>query len=323
MHDKLKLLSHRFSFFIFFLFSFCIASIAQQTDSSKQIKPDSAAGNYKQDTGISNTGLQGIDSTGIKDSAGSILIDSNLNNINNSKSSVDSTRSKIKETSKFIFTSKKFNGEELLFYFLIGLLVFYAGLRLLFPKYFTDLFRVYFRTTLKQTQVREQLLQNPLPSLFLNGFFVVTGGLYASFILQYFNIATKFSFWELSLYCSFLLSVIYVIKFAGVKLAGWLFNKNEAATSYIFIVFMTNKILGIVVLPFLVLLAFSTETIYIVAVISSIVLVSCIFLYRSYLSIAVVRNQVRINPLHFLLYLIAFEIIPLLILFKLVINFLK
>ena len=171
--------------------------------------------------------------------------------------------------------------------------------------------------------MREQLLQNPLPSLFLNGFFVITGGLYASFILQYFNIATKFSFWELSLYCSFLLSVIYVIKFAGVKLAGWLFNKNEAATSYIFIVFMTNKILGIVVLPFLVLLAFSTETIYIVAVISSIVLVSCIFLYRSYLSIAVVRNQVRINPLHFLLYLIAFEIIPLLILFKLVMNFLK
>jgi len=309
-------LSHRFHFFLFFHLSFCIASSAQQTDSAKQITPDSI-------TGISDTSSLVIETTSIKDSAGSILKDSNPNNIDSSKSLIDSARSKIDKSPKFILTEKKFNGEELLFYFLIGLLVFYAGLRLLFPKYFTDLFRVYFRTTLKQTQVREQLLQNPLPSLFLNGFFVVTGGLYASFILRYFNVAADLGFWELWLYSSFLLSVIYMIKFAGVKLAGWLFNKNEAASSYIFIVFMTNKILGIVVLPFLVLLAFSSKTIYIAAVILSIVLVSCIFLYRLYLSIAVVRNQVRINPLHFLLYLVAFEIIPLLILFKLVMNFLK
>ena len=309
-------MSHRFHFFLFFHLSFCIASSAQQTDSAKQITPDSI-------TGISDTSSLVIETTSIKDSAGSILKDSNPNNIDSSKSLIDSARSKIDKSPKFILTEKKFNGEELLFYFLIGLLVFYAGLRLLFPKYFTDLFRVYFRTTLKQTQVREQLLQNPLPSLFLNGFFVVTGGLYASFILRYFNVAADLGFWELWLYSSFLLSVIYMIKFAGVKLAGWLFNKNEAASSYIFIVFMTNKILGIVVLPFLVLLAFSSKTIYIAAVILSIVLVSCIFLYRLYLSIAVVRNQVRINPLHFLLYLVAFEIIPLLILFKLVMNFLK
>ena len=316
MRNKLKLLSHRFSFFLFFLFSFCTASFAQQTDSVKQIKPHSV-------TGISDTSSLLIDSTGIKDSAGSILIDTNLNNSDSSKSLMDSTRLKIEEAEKFILNPKKFEGEELLFYFLIGLLIFYAGLRILFPKYFTDLFRVYFRTTLKQTQVREQLLQNPLPSLFLNGFFVVTGGLYACFILRYFNVAANLGFWELWLYSSFLLSIIYMMKFAGVKLAGWLFNKNEAATSYIFIVFMTNKILGIVVLPFLVLLAFSPEKVYIATVILSIALVSCIFLYRSYLSIAVVRNQIRINPLHFLLYLIAFEIIPLLILFKLVMNFLK
>lgn len=316
-------MSRQFYFLLFLFFPFCIDSSAQQKDSAQPVKQDSVTRNYKTDTGIPDTGSLVIDTTGIKDSSGSILIDSNQNNIDSSKSGIDSRGSKIKAASKFILNPKKFNGEELLFYFLIGLLVFYAGLRLLFPKYFTDLFRVYFRTTLKQTQVREQLLQNPLPSLFLNGFFVVTGGLYACFILRYFNVAADIGFWELWLYSSFLLSVIYMIKFAGVKLAGWLFNKNEAATSYIFIVFMTNKILGIVVLPFLVLLAFSPEKIYIATVILSIALVSCIFLYRSYLSIAVVRNQVRINPLHFLFYLIAFEIIPLLILFKLVMNFLK
>ena len=166
-------------------------------------------------------------------------------------------------------------------------------------------------------------MQNPLPSLFLNGFFVVTGGLYACFILRYFNVAADLGFWELWLYSSFLLSVIYMMKFGGVKLAGWLFNKNEAATSYIFIVFMTNKILGIIVLPFLVLLAFGTAAIYPFALIVSITAVACLFLYRFYLSVGIIRSQAHVNLLHFFLYLFAFEALPLLILFKWVMMFLK
>jgi hypothetical protein len=43
---------------------------------------------------------------------------------------------------------KKTTGQEILFYALIAMLLFYAVLKLAFPKYFTDLFRVYFRTTL-------------------------------------------------------------------------------------------------------------------------------------------------------------------------------
>jgi len=193
----------------------------------------------------------------------------------------------------------------------------------LFPKYFTDLFRVYFRTTLKQTQVREQLLQTPLPSLLLNVFFIVSGGMYAAFLLQHFNIAPKFSFWQLWLYSGILLSIIYMMKFAGVWLAGWLFNRNDAAAAYTFIVFMNNKITGIVVLPFLVLLGFGTEKIYPVTLIVSITLVACLFLYRFYLSIGVIRGQAKVNMLHFLLYLSAFEVFPLLILFKWVMSFLK
>ncbi|MEI9809737.1 MAG: hypothetical protein WDO16_18775 [Bacteroidota bacterium] len=65
---------------------------------------------------------------------------------------------------------KKFEGKDGLFYLLIGLLLAFAFLRQAFPKYFNDLFRLLFRTTLKQKQVREQLMQTPLPSLLLNAF---------------------------------------------------------------------------------------------------------------------------------------------------------
>ena len=59
-------------------------------------------------------------------------------------------------------------GKEILFYGFIGLLLFLAVIRQSFPKYFTDLFRLFFRTTLKQRHLSEQLTQTPLPSFLLN-----------------------------------------------------------------------------------------------------------------------------------------------------------
>lgn len=311
--------------YLFLLFCFCKPVSAQQTDSTKPVNTDTL--NPK--PGFIDTLQQIHDSTfaasaSVIDSIRKAAADS-LMNARRNKAIADSisvARQKAQLASLPV-TKKKFKGDELIFYSLLGLLIFYAILKLLFPKYFTDLFRVYFRTTLKQTQVREQLLQTPLPSLLLNGFFIITGGMYAAFLVQHFNLAPQFGFWQLWLYCGILLSMIYMMKYAGVWIAGWLFNRTEAAASYIFIVFMTNKILGIVVLPFLILLAFGTPQLYPVALIISITIVSCLFLYRFYLSIGVVRSQSHINLLHFFLYLFAFEALPLLILFKWVMMFLK
>ena len=58
---------------------------------------------------------------------------------------------------------KFFFGKEYLFYYLVFLLILFGLLRRVFAKYFYDLFRVFFRTTLKQRQTQEQLLQSPLP----------------------------------------------------------------------------------------------------------------------------------------------------------------
>jgi hypothetical protein len=309
--------------FLFCLFLFLFFYATAQTDSLKQVNTDTGI--------IKNPGTDPI-----KQAGDSLLIDS-LSAKDSLNTQIDGVAASLKKRQadsirasaikpkpvQQAFSLKQFNGDELLFYSLIVMFVFYAALKQLFPKYFTDLFRVYFRTTLKQTQVREQLLQTPLPSLLLNGFFIVSGGMYAAFLLQHFNIAPKFGFWQLWLYSGILLSIIYMMKFAGVWLAGWLFNRNDAAAAYTFIVFMNNKITGIVVLPFLVLLGFGTEKIYPATLIVSITLVACLFLYRFYLSIGVVRGQAKVNMLHFLLYLSAFEVFPLLILFKWVMSFLK
>ena len=207
-------------------------------------------------------------------------------------------------------------GKEWIFYLLVFLLMVFGTLRRIFPKYFNDLFRLFFRTTIKQRQIKEQLVQTPLPSLLLNGFFVMSAGLYITFLLGYYQLNPTGSFWLLLLYCCAGLSAVYFIKFAGLKLSGWLFNMEEAANSYIFIVFVVNKMLGILLLPFLVMIAFTVGGLFTVGLALSWCLVGGLLLYRFILTYAAIRNQVKLNPFHFFLYLCAFELAPLLLIYK-------
>ncbi len=159
-------------------------------------------------------------------------------------------------------------------------------------------------------------METPLPSILLNGFFVVTASLYISFLLQHFKINPVDNFWLMFLYCIAGLSGIYFIKFIGLKISGWLFNTQEAANTYIFIVFIINKMIGILLLPFLILLAFTSGDLYSIGMTVSWCMVAGLLGYRIILTFGGVRNQVKVNLFHFFLYILAFEIAPLLLIYK-------
>jgi hypothetical protein len=222
---------------------------------------------------------------------------------------------------KLTSEKKEFRGKEGWFYALMGLLLLFALFRESFPKYMDDLYRLFFRTTLKQRQVREQLIQTPLPSLLLNLFFFVISGLYIAIILQQYKIAPVENTWILFSYCTLALAVMYSVKFLGLRFSGWLFSMPEAADSYIFIVFIINKVIGIFLLPFLILLAFTDGNLYKIALTLSWLGIASLLVYRFILTYVTVRNQIKVNPFHFLIYLLAFEIIPLLLIYKLLLVF--
>lgn len=212
---------------------------------------------------------------------------------------------------------KKFTGKEDLFYFLIFLLMLFGLLRIAFAKYFNDLFRVFFRTTLKQNQMREQLLQSPLPSVLMNCFYVLSIGMYINFLLVNYELSLVDNFWLQYIYCMAAISFIYIVKFLGLKLTGWIFNMYEATESYIFIVFIINKMLGMMLLPFLVLLAFTSNPIFYNSMILSWFGIGLLLGYRTILSIGIARNEIKLKVFHFILYIFAFEVIPLLLIYKL------
>jgi hypothetical protein len=226
------------------------------------------------------------------------------------------------EPIRYSITIKKWEGKEAIFYLMIALLIYFALIKNGFSRYMNDLFKTYFRTAVNQKQAKDQLLQSPLPSLLLNVFFLLSIGMFLALLLQYFKLGLDFNFWWLYFYCALGLISIYGIKFISLKFFGWIFQVSESTDAYIFIVFATNKIIGIVLLPFLVMLAFTYGLINQAVMSLSIMVVFALLIYRFFLSYISIRTQIRISFLHFLLYLLAFEIIPLLLINKLLFSFL-
>ncbi len=222
---------------------------------------------------------------------------------------------------KMIVTTRKWAGKEEFFYAIVALLLFFALLKNAFSRYLDDLFRVFFRTTLKMRQTRDQLINAPLPSLLYNILYTLSAALFITLMLQHFGLGKQYEFWMLFLYCIAGLIVIYAVKFVMLKLCGWMLRASEATDTYIFIVFTTNKVMGILLLPFIIGLAFMKGEAYQAVFFLSICLMGMLFLYRFYLSYVSVQKQIKINFFHFMLYLLAFEIAPLLLINKLLFRF--
>lgn len=220
-----------------------------------------------------------------------------------------------------LINERERQSKDEIFYLILGLLTFLAFIKLVFSRYFLNVFRLFFQPSFRQKQTREQLLQGRLPSLLLNLFFIFSGAVYVSFLIRYYNLVAL-SFWLILLYSACALMVLYMGKYIFLTFAGWVFNVKEATSAYIFSVYLINKILGVILIPFTLIIAFSQSAIINVSVTISVLLILLLFIYRYLISYTSVRKELEVSALHFLFYISAFEIIPLLVIYKTLINYL-
>lgn len=149
----------------------------------------------------------------------------------------------------------------------------------------------------------------------MNLFFIITGGLFIALLgVQYRWVAIPF--WWLALYCTVILACVYLAKFLVISFAGWVSNSMEAASTYSFIVFLINKILGLILLPIVILMAFADENIRNISVTVAACIAAFLLFYRYAVSLTIIRRNLKISPLHFFIYLCAVEIMPMLVIYK-------
>lgn len=221
---------------------------------------------------------------------------------------------------KQLIEFKKTESNDGLFYYVLGLVLYIALMRLLFYKYMTTMFTLFFRATLRQQQLREQLLQAPLPALLMNIFFVISLSTYCTFVAKYRNLAFAENFWKTLLLAILLIATIYLVKFIFLHMVGWIFGITNVTDTYIFIVFLINKMIGIFLLPIIALLAFPTSWLLPGVLTISYILILGMMFYRFMISFRPVRSEINVNRLHFFLYICAFEIAPLLLIYKVLLT---
>ena len=215
------------------------------------------------------------------------------------------------------------NSKDSLFYLLLGILFYFALFRIFFEKYFNNLLTLFFRVSLRQQQIREQVLQTPLPSLLLNLLFIASGGLFAAYLLHFSRSGASINFWILYLDCMMGLGLIYLVKFLVLKFCGWVFNISRATDIYIFITFLVNKMVGIFLLPLLILITFSDLETRDIFITISLTMVFVLLGYRVFASYRPVRSEIKLTPFHYFMYICAFEIAPLLLIYKVLLQYLE
>lgn len=210
-----------------------------------------------------------------------------------------------------------------IFYFLFGLLFYYAIIRISFPKYLDNITTLFFRATMRQQQLREQLSQTPLPSLFLNILFVSTGGMFLAFASKYYYSMPEQNLWLVWGYGCLVVMAIYLCKFIILKIIGWIFNVSNATDTYIFIIFMVNKMVGVFLVPILILMAFPYGSWLPVVMTLAFILLALALVYRFIISYKPIRSEIKVSRFHFFMYLCAFEVAPLLLIYKVLLKFVE
>ena len=210
--------------------------------------------------------------------------------------------------------------KDLLFYSILILVFLFGFVNNAFPQYFSKLFKQFSQSSLRMIQYREQLLQNSFGSLIINICFILSFSLMST-LLIFNRHLLALSFWEGFFYISLFFTFLYIGKYICLQIAGYVFNSKELVNTYIFVVFMINKVLGVLLVPFILILAFSKPMFHPYAIGGAALITVLLILYRYLFSLTSVRNKLHISSFHFFLYLCAFEILPLTILYKFIVQY--
>jgi hypothetical protein len=188
--------------------------------------------------------------------------------------------------------------KDVLFYAIIALIFLYSFLIQIAPQYIAKLFSQFSQSSLRMMQNREQLLQNSLASFIMNIGFVVSFSLMTTLVI--FNAhLLPINFWEGFFYmCLFFLG-LYIGKYICLTIAGYIFNTIELVQTYIFVVFMINKVLGILLIPFIGILAFAKPFLHPFAIWGASLLMVLLLLYRYLFSLTSVRNKLHVSSFHY------------------------
>jgi hypothetical protein len=219
---------------------------------------------------------------------------------------------------KSLVIKKIRDNKEWLFYSFICLFFFVGLINALYSSYVGKLFRGYINEGFLFFQARDQMSQYPVASSLLNVFFFLTAAFFIFFWINLKNSTFDQSRWATLTFIFLIIALVYLVKLIFLNLIGWLVNQQEVFRTYTFIVFLNNKIIGILLLFSSFGMAFSSkETASSIANIT-LTLLSFLFLFRLLKGYNLFSRQAKLSIFSYLLAVFSLEILPTAVIIKLI-----
>ena len=141
----------------------------------------------------------------------------------------------------------------------MALLFFFGLIHSSDREYIRNVFRVYLNEGFIFRQTKDQLQQSWLTSFFLNLLFMFSAAVYFFFGMGMSETAVGWERWYILGISILLIVLIYAVKFIFLTFMGWLFDNKDSFENYTFVVFLTAKIAGMLMLIASMLIAVSDQ----------------------------------------------------------------
>lgn len=203
-----------------------------------------------------------------------------------------------------------------IFYILLLVVVYFAFVRNVFHKSFPVIFQAYWNDRSINQFTREDNFFKSRNAVF---YFVLFSMVYATmiyFMLDHFAYKMPKQGLELYYLIISVLVIFYTAKYLLMKFIGYIFSVQRLISGYLAIISVSNLVYAVIIIPFLVFfhyISYDYKT-YLIAIIMIMFVFNTVYKYLR--TGAFLSNNYQFPIFYLFLYLCTFEIMPLLIIYK-------
>ncbi len=261
-------------------------------------------------TEVETTDIQEIDNRLIKSNNPFDVVEQPINKPTPTLSSPKSSNSKIKEVASE--TSKNY-----LFWTFFVVLAFFTTVVALARKRLEQSYQAFLNDNYLRQLHRVNQGKFSLGYFLLYLLFFVNVGIFIFLTANYFNANLPKTFGSIALVCLGV-GAAFLIKHGLLFYVEKIFPISKEVKLYSFTIMIFSIILGIALLPINIFAAFASEGLTKIAIWIGLGAILAIYSFRSLRGLSIGSRYVMLHSFHFLLYLCAVEILPVLILIKFV-----
>jgi len=159
-----------------------------------------------------------------------------------------------------------------------------------------------------------------LPYFLLYILFFIQSGTFLFLILRYNETSFGTSPLVLLLGCILLLAILFFLKHLLLAIAGTIFPISKETRVYSFTIMVYSAILGLLLAPANLMIAYAPAEMIYFLIGACLLMIIGLYVVRAFRGLLLANNYLRFHIFHFLLYICTVEIVPVLVLYKMITN---